>query len=545
MRRNLLLASAALALSPWAIQAAPRHQAANSSANSGTTSRTKPSTTPPALKTPPPPQAPSSAALPETVLAALQRLKVPASALGVLVLPLEPGASATLSWNAQQAFNPASLFKLVTTYAALDLLGPAFVWRTPAYLQGKLENGVLAGNLILRGSGDPTLVQERLWLLLRRLRQLGLREIQGDILLDRSLFAPPEGQPGDFDGDPSRPYNVQPDSLLLNFKTLSLSFQPDANRKQARVMVEPALAGLEWPASVPMASDSANPSRSGNNSSNCEELRSQLQIRNEPATRLQLGGSLPAGCESQTVQLAYADAPSYGPRLIAALWRELGGELRGQVKDGALPPGLAVVAESVSAPLAQVVRDINKFSNNVMAEQLLLTLAAHSRLQPQVQSLNQAIAPPANLPANSPVSLADGRATLQRWASERFGAASLEGLVFDNGSGLSRRSRLTPLWLAQLLQHAFHSPVMAELLASLPITGVDGTLRRSQASPGRAHLKTGTLRDASGIAGYVLDAQGRQQVLVAMLSHEQAPAARPVFDALVEWTIRNPLDPHR
>ena len=135
--------------------------------------------------------------------------------------------------------------KLLTTAAALDLLGPAWSWSTPVWLQGTVTNGVLDGNLVIKGSGDPKLVLERIWLLLRRVQQQGVREIRGDIVLDRSAFAVPERDPAEFDGEALRPYNVRPDALLLNYKALLLTFTPDPARGVARVAVEPPLAGVQ------------------------------------------------------------------------------------------------------------------------------------------------------------------------------------------------------------------------------------------------------------------------------------------------------------
>ena len=100
-----------------------------------------------------------------------------------------------LAWQPDQPVNPASLMKLLTTFAALELLGPAWTWTTPVWLQGTLRDGVLDGNLVIKGSGDPKLVLERMWLLLRRVQQLGVREIRGDIVLDRSAFVVPERAP--------------------------------------------------------------------------------------------------------------------------------------------------------------------------------------------------------------------------------------------------------------------------------------------------------------------------------------------------------------
>jgi len=138
------------------------------------------------------------------------------------------------------------------------------------------------------------------------------------------------------------------------------------------------------------------------------------------------------------------------------------------------------------------------------------------------------------------------RDTLRRWAEERWGASAVRPLVVDNGSGLSRESRVSADLLARLLQTAFNSPVMPELMSSLPVSGLDGTLRRSTATAGRAHLKTGSLRDVAAVAGYVLGHSGRRYAVVAILNHENATAGRPVLDSLVQWAIDDappPLPP--
>ena len=217
--------------------------------------------------------------------------------------------------------------------------------------------------------------------------------------------------------------------------------------------------------------------------------------------------------------MADPDPAGYGHRLIGALWREVGGRLTGRVRDGIVPAGLAPLHEMRSPALAEVVRDINKFSNNVMAQQLFLSLARER--QPE-----------------APASLASARQTLARWIAERIGEPASGELVLDNGSGLSRDARVTARWLAHLLQHAWSSPVMPEFVASLPVTGLDGTLRRSRAPAGRAHLKTGSLRDVNGLAGYVLGDDARRWVFVAIVHHPRAGATRPALDALVQWAMQ-------
>jgi len=443
----------------------------------------------------------AAARLPPEVYAALERAKVPPEALVVVVQ--EAGTTRTrLAWRADTAVNPASLTKLLTTYAALDLLGPAWAWNTPVWLQGTVNDGVLEGNLVIKGSGDPKLVPERLWLLLRRVQQLGVREIRGDIVLDRSAFSVPEQNAAEFDGEPMRPYNVRADALLLAYRSVLLSFTPDAARGLALVGIDPPLAGVRADTSVPLSAGA------------CNDWRGELKADFSDPARLRLAGSFPLACGEKTWPMAYADPRSYNDRVLSGLWREMGGKLGGSVRDGvapATPPSFMVV----SPALSEVVREINKFSNNVMAQQLFLTLG---------------------LVRGASGSPEASREVLRRWLGERLGRAA-EHAVIDNGSGLSRETRLTAQQLARVLQSAWASPVMPELLASLPVSGTDGTLTRSKATPGRAHLKTGSLRDVAGVAGYVLAQGGRRYVVVAVINHPNANAARPAIDTLVQWVI--------
>jgi D-alanyl-D-alanine carboxypeptidase/D-alanyl-D-alanine-endopeptidase (penicillin-binding protein 4) len=426
-----------------------------------------------------------------------------------------------LAWQAQRPVNPASVTKLLTTYAALDRLGPAWTWTTPVWLNGPVRDGVLEGSLHIQGRGDPKLVPEKLWALLRRVQQLGVREIRGDIVLDQSAFRLPEGQAGDFDGEPTRPYNVRPAALLLNLGVLSFSFTPDPATGLARVTQDPPLAHPAPVASVPLL---LGP---------CGDWRSALKL--EPGPPVRFTGGYPASCGELNWPLADLAPTTWPHRVLAAAWAGLGGQLTGSVRDGAAPVDRKPSFEWASPPLTEVVRDINKFSNNVMAQQLFLTLDAQAH-PGQTATLDSA------------------RVTLWQWLVGRLGEPTLQGWVLDNGSGLSRDTRVTAQGLARLLQQAWDSPVMPELLASLPIAGLDGTLRRwagapapattpgrrtPTGGPGRAHLKTGTLRDVNALAGYVLSASGRRYLLVAVVQHPNAPAARPALDTLVQWVLQD------
>ncbi len=450
----------------------------------------------------------AAAALSPEVLQALQRERIPLDAVSVLVQ--EAGSGATrVSHNAQQPMNPASVTKLLTTYAALDELGPAYTWKTPVWLAGRIDNtGVLDGHLHLQGRGDPKLTLERVWLALQRIRALGVREIRGDIVIDQSAFVVPETSTAEFDNEPLRPYNARSQALLLNLSAVIYTFTPDAARGVALISAEPQLDGAQVDATVPLASGA------------CGDWRGALKAAIGDPKQMRFAGGYPAACGERFWALAHSDARQYTARLLTTLWRSGGGKLSGTVREGVAPADSAPTFELTSPPLADVVRDINKYSNNVMAQQVLLTLGllrnAGTRATPE-----------------------DAREALKLWMRERLGE-SLDGVVIDNGSGLSRDTRLSAALLARLLQRAWSSAVMPELMASLPVTGLDGTLHRSRgnaATIGRAHLKTGSLRDVQALAGYVLGVSGKRYVMVAMINHPNAGSARSALDALVQWTI--------
>ena len=443
--------------------------------------------------------------LPPPVEQALARAQIPREAVSVWVAPVEAGQPPRWAWQADQGMNPASVMKLVTTYAALEQLGPAYVWRTPIYLDGVRQGTDFRGTVYLKGSGDPKLVSERLWLLLSRLQGMGVRNIVGDIVVDRTAFDVQGHDPAAFDGEPYRPYNAGPDALLVNYKTQVLGLIPDPAAGVARIHYELPLGQWQAPTTVPLA-----PAGTA-----CGDWRAQLQADWSDPQRLVLQGRYPASCGDKNWPVALPQPQDFALKAIDGMWRSMGGQLQGRVRDGQVPPGLQPAWESQSPALGEVVRDINKFSNNVMTQQVLLTLGKE-RL--------------------GVGSLEAGRTALAQWWQLRWPAADMP--VVENGAGLSRQARISAQALGHMLQTAWSSSVMPEFIASLPISGMDGTLRRSKASAS-AHLKTGSLRDVNALAGFVHGHSGRRYVLVAMVNHANASNARPVMDALVDWVAQD------
>ena len=447
-----------------------------------------------------------AADLPKPAVDALKKAGIPQSSVAAWVQ--EIGApTPVISLNARSPVNPASTMKLVTTFAALEMLGPAYRWRTEAWLDGD--------NLVLRGRGDPKLNAESFWMLLRNLRGRGLRELR-DVVLDRSYFAPAQYEP--LDDDVFRTYNVAPDALLVNFKALRFTFLPEAD-KSVRVYVEPGLPGLEVVNTLKLG-DGGCP----DGSRAFREL-AQASFQARPP-RASFTGTYPLSCGERELNFAIHDPQEYFGALMRELWSELGGTWKGEVRDGVASPAARLLYVHESPPLAEIARDINKFSNNVMARQVFLTIGA------------EAVGPPARA--------AEAVGAIRSWLAGKKIAAP--ELVLENGSGLSRVERISAEHMAALLQAAWRSPVMPEFISSLPIVAVDGTMRKrltNQRVAGSAHVKTGLLSDARAVAGYVLDRHGRRYVVVMIVNHPRARDADAAQDALLEWVYDGPTAPTR
>jgi D-alanyl-D-alanine carboxypeptidase/D-alanyl-D-alanine-endopeptidase (penicillin-binding protein 4) len=441
--------------------------------------------------------------IPPPVIQALARAAVPADSVAIVVEPVD-GSTRLVSHRASEAMNPASVMKIATTYAALDLLGPSFVFRTDALLTGELQNGVLAGDLVLRGGGDPKLTYEKVWQIARHLRARGLREIKGDVIVDRGYFAAAPHDAGLFDGEPRRAYNVGPDAFLVNFHVVDFRFVP--GEQAVRITGEPDLPNVEIVSNVRLSQEACGGWRGG----------LQYEVReNGLLSTVIFSGQYPAACGERSWPLAVLPADRFAESVFRWLWSEVGGLLRGKVRAGSVPAEARLFYRHESEPLANLVRDTNKFSNNVMARHLFLALSAEKG-------------------ATAGDATASGR-IIRDWLKAK--GIDATRFVTENGSGLSRIERASADTLAAILRSAWASPVMPELAASLPIFALDGTLRLRQGgvAAGRAHLKGGTLSGVQSVAGYVLDARGRRWVVVMIVNHSNANGAQPAIDALVQW----------
>ncbi|MDB5763650.1 MAG: dacB [Herminiimonas sp.] len=441
--------------------------------------------------------------LPPVVIDALKRAGIPLNAAGAYVQEVG-GSKMLIASNASIPFNPASTMKLVTSDAALELLGPTFTWKTQAYADGAQLGDVLQGNLIFKGSGDPKLVLENFWLFLRQIRARGIREIRGDLLLDRSIFEEGFYDPAVFDGDPLKAYNAGPDALLLNYKAFGFRFVPDEASGLVKILVDPPVAG--YPVAAPRLSNGE-----------CGDWKGKLFAAfNGNGTSF--GGTYSSSCGDKTwyVHPYQMTHTQYFAAVFRQLWNDLGGTFKGDVRSGVVPPGARLVGEWESPALPEVIRDINKYSNNVMARQLLLTIAADVF----------------KLPANPE----RGARAIKSWLAGK--GIDAPELTIENGSGLSRNERISAGTMGRMLVAAFQSPTMPEFISSMPLAGYDGTMRqrlKTRSVAGNAHIKTGSLNDVRAIAGYVQAASGKHYAVVCIINHRNAPAGQEAHDALLQW----------
>ena len=447
--------------------------------------------------------------LPLAVVERAAAAGIPLEAIGAIVIR-RGTALPVIAHQASRGFQPASTMKVLTTAVALDTLGPDYRARTELIAGAPARGGTLRGDLALRGFGDPDFDVPAFERMLRRLRASGVRDIRGDLVLDRTFFTPARTDQGlpPFDEAPEFRYNVIPDALLLNTNLMHLEVAAKAGR--VAIEASPALPGLR--------------------------LRSAMTLVDEPCERWDdlwrtptlhadargtftatLQGELPRDCAFGT-DIAILDRDDFIERTFRTSWSNMGGRFHGRVHEGRADAGAGVVATHTSRALAELVRDVDKRSDNPTARTVWLTLGAL-----------------ATGPSEGTTAQRADR-VVREWLHAQ--AVSDDGLVLENGSGLSRLERIAPVTLAGVVERALDGPWAPEFVSSLPIVGVDGGMRHRLAdtpAAKRARFKTGTLRDTWAVAGFVDAADGARYVVVAMVNRDGALArdARGVLDALI------------
>lgn len=444
--------------------------------------------------------------LPASLQRAMNVRNVPFDSLSVYVEDVETGER-VLNWLSGKPRNPASTVKLLTTLASLDILGPAFRWKTDVFALGSIEKNRLDGSLLIKGYGDPYLVTERVWQLLRSIRLAGVHDVSGDLLIDDSYFAIADYDPAAFDKQPLRAYNVAPNALLMNFKVVRYWFEPDPVSDAVRVLLDPPLDNLRVRNKLNLGAGRCRGYQRGITVSSNDQLR-----------EVTFSGTFPGGCKRYAMDRSVLPHNEYVYGLFRTLWREMGGSFEGNWKNVVIDPDVAPIVSFDSLPLGEIIARVNKHSNNVMARQLLHTLSAEINGKPGTE--------------------AGGRQVIANWLSEN--GLESNKIAIRNGAGLSRKTRMTAAGMGGLLRFAWRQPYMPEFLASMSIAGLDGTLSRRFSGTdliGMAHLKTGSMDHVTAIAGYLQTRSGRRLAVVAMQNYQDIHRGpgEEVQEALLRW----------
>jgi serine-type D-Ala-D-Ala carboxypeptidase/endopeptidase (penicillin-binding protein 4) len=461
---------------------------------------------------------------PQTKLAApleaFRRAGVPLADVSLFAIPVDQG-DAIIAHNAESPFILASTAKLITTMAALDILGPSYRWRTSAFLNGTLADGVLTGDLLLVGGGDPMLSSDKLVAWFALMQKRGLKEISGNIVLDRRRFALVDK---DHVNTPKpawhNPHHAQPDGFVIDEGVLKVNIAPTSAGKT--ITLEPAIEGIEVIDQTKVVA-------------RCSLVKTSLAVDFEEASqnrKLIVSGDWAQDCSPHKLAIHPWDQTEYSRAAILAAWRQAGGKILGSVVE-APPPSPPVKRKRNakpmkapkprkpfltldSKPLSESVRETNKWSNNLVSRHLLLSMS--KGFPREVATLQNA------------------QQILGEWLLRK--TVTPEDMIVENGSGLSRGERGKTRHFGLLLKDAWTASYDKDFKASLPIVGVDGTMGsrlRNSAVAGKAFIKTGTLTDVRSVAGYVTTKDGRNIAAVAIVNHANASRAVVALDAFIEW----------
>lgn len=466
------------------------------------------------VMTVPPLAGAAASGLPDAVQKVMTRHKIPASAVSIEVQAVDESAP-RLALNIDTPRNPASIAKVVTTWTALDMFGPTYTLPTRIFTNGPIKGDVLQGDLIIKGYGDPFLVIEDFWALVGQIRRAGIRQIDGDIIIDDSEFLVEEDDPAAFDGKGDALYNVLPNALIVNFKSIDFVFNANPSTGKVDITTVPELANLDIINHVKLTT---GPCRGNNLTAALHPIGANAAMGTE---QIEFGGQMPARCDRFQTSRAIMTPAAYTYGAFKALWQQWGGTLKGGFRVEAKPPTARALLTWQSRSLAEIIRPLNKWSNNLMARMLLFTIGARDN-------------PP-------PVTRAHGEAALLKHLQSR--GVDVTGVVIDNGSGLSRTTRVTSRFMTALLRQAWRSPSMPEFMASLSIAGIDGTTRRrfrDGPERGRMHLKTGSLQNVSSVTGYVHAQNGKTYTVNVMVNYANANygIGTELQNAVLAWVYK-------
>lgn len=444
--------------------------------------------------------------LPSSVLSALRSQGISTNGMSVYIQAVN-NPNPLLTFNADTPRNPASVMKLVTSYTALGVLGPNYRWPTEVYTTGNISGGTLEGDLILKGYGAPDFKPQDLQKILHGIRSKGIRNIEGNLVFDNSYFSIPRQSSGAFDGQPYKLYNAKPDALLYNERTSCFVIRPMGGKVSV---------SCPTPArNVKIVNNIRANNRPCRGSNASPKMSIIPQGRN---VTVSFTGSYSTRCGERKYFKVVSDPANM---LFAGIWKtwvgQMGGSIRGGFAQHKTPANARLLYTHYSKPLRDILPTINKESNNVMARQLLLSIAAKKY--------------------GGSGTPRKGAQAVHDWLQSR--GLNFPELRIENGSGLSRVAKISARHIGQLLADANRSPYRNDFIRSLAVMGIDGTLKKrlvNSAIRGKGNFKTGSLKDVRGIAGYVRASDGRTYIVSVLHNDPKARSrGRAAHDEVIKW----------
>jgi len=437
--------------------------------------------------------------------------------IAVLIRDTADGVAPMVALNENKALNPASVIKLLTTLVALDQMGAGYRWQNEIFYTGKLNAGTLKGDLYFRGNGDPYLTPERFWRLLNRIYIEGIHRIDGNVYVDDSYFQPEKIDYAAFDNQPYRSYHVGPNAVLVGFQSTELHFSIENGK--VNIVPFPNAKNIVIDNQVKIRSSGA-----------CGRWEKRLQLTPQMGRgtlQVKISGYYAQACGNKTMYRRLSEIEHNFQLFFAPIWQQIGGSVSGDYLRQTVPNTAVAYLQDQSISLSEALRYINKFSNNVMTRQVLLSLGAYKM--------------------GAPGTTAKGIGSIEQWLDEKIAAKQIsdrKSLVLDNGAGLSRDTRISAKLLSELLLYAYKQAYMPDFIASLPITGYDLTIAErfeNDQLSGKVYMKTGLLDFVQTMAGYVNSASGKRYVLVMLHNDKQAHTkqAAQLQDAVIRWVYQH------
>lgn len=482
--------------------------------------------------------------LPDSIAKAIKKSGIPSQSVSISIDKIsyinQPGKLFStvnlVDWQENSPMNPASTIKLLTSLAAMEVLGPQYQWKTDLLTNGKIQNGLLKGDLLIRGSGDPKLIPEEINKMLLNLQGLGVKKIDGQLILDRSAYESSVKETSFSDNDPTRAYNVAPDALLFAFNSFSFQFYPNNQNDLVVIKQSPRMANFKIDNNLKVIQGPCTDWK--------KDITMSLTNSKNGSWTAVFDGKYPSGCQNAIWNVVASDKDSFFTQSFIAAWEDIGGTWvkKPTLKNYDPKTEFKPIVTHFGIPLYESVKDINKLSNNVMARQVMLTMALEKTGKPS--NTNNSIK------------------VIKGWLQSN--QLNMPELVIENGSGLSRIERISSKNLNQVLLLGLNSSSADYFLESLPIAGFDGTMKHRLLDKLRkyipnkkematlkintvdfpvslkkygAYIKTGSLVDVRSISGYVVSRSGNVYAVTSFINDPNLRNGGIIHDTILSWLL--------